>query len=139
MMLRFEELGLKYGEDYGAVWDSTMARFWFLRPGVREKVCGWLERQHEGLIVTDRKLAEWGCLFADRKYGELFYLLSPGTIFAPCYMSRSRIPAMHGFDPAHPSSAACWLTSHPTDVPGRIEGIFGVMKAAGERVAAERA
>lgn len=137
MMLRFEELGLIYGVDYGAVWDSTMARFWFLKPGVREKICQWLERQKEGSIVSDSKLAEWGCLFADRKYGELFYLLNPGTIFVPCYMARHRVPAMHGFDPDHPASVACWLTSHPTAVPKRIEGIFNVMKDAAEHVAAE--
>jgi len=138
MMLRFETLGLRYGEDYGAVWDSTMARFWFLRPGTREKICDWLERQPEGSIVSDSQLTSWGCLFPDRRFGEVFYLLKPGTIFVPCYMARHRVPAMHGFDPDHPSSAACWLTSHPVEAPKRIEGIFGVMKSAAERVSAGR-
>lgn len=138
MMTRFEELGLKYGEDYGAVWDSTMARFWFLKPGIREKITGWLSQQPEGAIVSDSKLKEWGCLFPDRKYGELFFLLNPGTIFVPCYMAGHRVPAMHGFDPDHPDSAACWLTSHVTTAPERIEGIFDVMKQAAERVASEK-
>jgi hypothetical protein len=137
MMPRFEELGLRYGEDYGAVWDSTMARFWFLKPGVREKVTAWLAGQPEGSIVTDAQLETWGCLFPDRRYGEVFYLLRPGTIFVPCYMARHRVPAMHGFDPAHPSSAACWLCSYPVETPKRIEEIFNVMKRAGERVAAD--
>lgn len=136
MMLRFESLGLRYGEDYGAVWDSTMARFWFPKPAAREKIAGWLARQPEGAIVPDEKLAQWGCLFSDRRYGELFYLLKPGIIFVPCYMARHRVPAMHGFDPDDKDSAACWLTSHPVEPPRRIEGIFGVMKRAAERVAA---
>ncbi len=138
MMSRFEELGLSYGEDYGAVWDSTMARFWFLKPGVRENITGWLEQQTEGSVLSDRQLEAWGCLFPDRRYGELFFLLKPGTIFVPCYMARHRVPAMHGFDPGHPNSAACWLTSHPTRVPRRIEEIFHVMREAAERVASER-
>jgi type I phosphodiesterase/nucleotide pyrophosphatase len=130
MMFRFEELGLKYGEDYGAVWDSTMARFWFLDSQAREKIMGWLSAQPEGKILSDEQLRDWGCLFEDRRYGEIFFLLKPGVLFAPCYMARHRVPAMHGFDPAHPSSAACWLTSHPMEAPARIEGIFEVMKKA---------
>jgi hypothetical protein len=138
LMLRFESLGLRYGSDYGAVWDSTMVRFWFLRPGVREKIEGWLAAQQEGSIVGDAQLERWGCLFPDRRYGELFYLLKPGTIFVPCYMARHRVPAMHGFDPAHPSSAACWLTTHSGEAPKRIEEIFRVMKQAGEGIAGKR-
>ena len=51
----------------------------------------------------------------DGRYGELFYLLHNGTIFAPSFMNLKRVPAMHGFDPAEPDSKACWLTTHPVD------------------------
>jgi hypothetical protein len=131
MLRDFEGLGLEFGRDYGAVWDSTMVRFWFLGAGVRARVIAWLTERREGRILTDEQLAAWGCLFADRRYGELFYLLDPGTIFAPSFMNQRRVPAMHGFDPGHPDSAACWLTSHPVShPPARIEQIFAVMKAA---------
>jgi hypothetical protein len=134
MMHEFESLGLVYGRDYGAVWDSTMVRFWFLREGVRVRVEQWLSDRNEGRILTAAQLAAWGCLFADRRYGELLYLLEPGTIFAPSFMNQRRVPAMHGFDPAHPDSAACWLTNYPSAVrPARIERIFDVMAAAAGR------
>ena len=35
---RIESLSLTYGKDYAAVYDSTMARFWFLRPKARQVI-----------------------------------------------------------------------------------------------------
>ena len=135
MMVDFEKAGFSYGRDYAAVWDSTMARFWF--PGgdaVRSALRDWLALRDEGRIVTDRELKAWGCLFPDARYGELFYLLNNGCIFAPSYMNRARVPAMHGFDPAEPDSRACWLTTHAVaNPPARINGIFNVMLDAAER------
>jgi predicted AlkP superfamily pyrophosphatase or phosphodiesterase len=139
MRTRFQQLGYEYGKDYAAVWDSTMVRFWFLRPELRENIVNWLRQQPEGAILTDEQMERWGCLFADRRFGELFYLLKPGTIFVPSAMGGERVAGMHGFSPEDPNSKACWLTSHPTRVPRRIEEIFLVMKEAAERVAAESA
>lgn len=134
MMPEFESLGLKYGRDYVAVWDSTMARFWF--PGgysVRERVTGWLRARSEGRIVNDEELKKWGCHFQDGRYGELIYLLHNGIIFAPSFMNQRRVPAMHGFDPAEPDSAACWLTNYDCESPpARIEAIYKVMHRAAQ-------
>src|SRR5579862_76520 len=132
MKLEFESAGFKFDRDYAAVWDSTMARFWF--PGgdaVREDICDWLRRRTEGRILTQGELEEWGCLFPDRRYGEVFFLLNNGVIFAPSFMNRGRVPAMHGFDPLEPDSRACWLTTHPVEqTPRQIHEIFRVMKSA---------
>ncbi len=135
MMPEFESLGLEYGRDYGAAWDSTMVRFWFPGgPEIRARIEAFLHTRSEGRIVTDEELARWGCLFADRRYGELIYLLEEGTIFAPSYMNQGRVPAMHGFDPDLDRSRACWLTSAPVpSPPTRIDGIHRVMRAAAER------
>jgi len=137
MMPEFEKLGLCYGKDYAAAWDSTMARFWF--PGgaaIRMQVEAWLATRPEGRIVTDAELSRWSCLFPDRRYGELFYVLNEGVIFAPSFMNQSRVPAMHGYAPDLPHSRACWLTSHAVaEPPARIEGIYHVMRAAADRVA----
>ena len=68
MMDDFEAAGFVYGRDYAAVWDSTMARFWF--PGgdaVRTAIRDWLAQREEGRIVTDRELKNWGCLFPDAR------------------------------------------------------------------------
>ena len=137
MMPEFEQLGLRYGRDYAATWDSTMARFWFLGDaGIRTQVETWLAGRPEGRIVTETELERWGCLFADRRYGELFYVLNEGVIFAPSFMNQRRVPAMHGYDPDLPNSRACWLTSHEVEqAPVRIEGIHHVMRAAADRLA----
>ena len=46
-------------------------------------------------------------------------------------MNRGRVPAMHGFDPAEPDSAACWLTNHPcSEPPQRLDGIYKDMRQA---------
>jgi hypothetical protein len=115
-----------------------MARFWFPKGGTsRGTVERWLATRSEGAIVSDAQLAAWGCDFPDGRYGELFYLLNEGTIFAPSYMNQRRVPAMHGFSPDLPASSACWLTSHPVDRrPARIEQIHDVMAQACERVRA---
>lgn len=129
MMRRFESLGLSYGKDYVAVWDSTMGRFWF-EDHVRDRALEWLAAQSEGRLLEDDQLEKWGCLFPDRRYGEHFYLLSPGTIFAPSYMNQRRVTGMHGFDPAHPDSTACFLSNNPEANPKALREIFGVMAAA---------
>ncbi len=113
MMIEFESLGLRYGQDYAAVWDSTMARFWF--PGdeaVRETVTKWLSRRKEGRILSDDDLRASGALFPDHRYGELFYLLNEGIIFAPSYMNQGFVRGMHGYAPSAVSTPACWLSNH---------------------------
>jgi len=128
-MLDFEALGLRYGRDYAAVWDSTMARFWF--PGgdsVRREATAWLQTRHEGEIVSDDQLSRWRCLFPDRRYGELFYLARHGTIFAPSYMNRGFVRGMHGYAPTEKESAACLLSSHATPAPiSRLSGLHSLM------------
>jgi predicted AlkP superfamily pyrophosphatase or phosphodiesterase len=128
----FDRLGLEYGRDYAAVWDSTMVRFWFPGgPGVRSRVEEWLGIQPVGRIVDDAELARRRCLFADRRYGELFYLLHSGTIFAPSYMNLGRVAGMHGFSPDEPGNAACLLSSHaPAVAVAELKDLFGLMDHA---------
>ncbi|WP_309383916.1 alkaline phosphatase family protein [Cerasicoccus frondis] len=127
MYQRWREVDLRYGEDYIAVWDSTMVRFWFEHDRAREVTEAWLSQQSEGDIVTDAQLAIGGCLFPDRRYGELFYLLKPGTLFVPSFMNMGFVKGMHGYDPSHPDSTACWLASHETKPVQQLTDIFPVM------------
>jgi hypothetical protein len=140
MMPDFESLGLRFGRDYAAVWDSTMVRFWFPGdPAVRNRISAWLAERPEGRIIADAELATNGCLFPDRRYGELWFLLHNGVIFAPSFMNRHRVPAMHGFDPREADSRACWLCNHDRyPAPRRIDGIFDVMRIAAARAAEDR-
>ena len=130
LLPRWEKLGLKYGRDYIAVWDSTMARFWFLDENARRTATQWLSEQPDGEILTDERLAGYGCLFPDRKYGELFYLLPSGSLFVPSFLNQRKVTAMHGYAPEHPDSAAAWLSNADTLPVNGLPDIFPVMKAA---------
>ena len=67
LLPRWNRLGLRYGKDYIAVWDSTMARFWFLNEATRATATSWLNDQKDGVLLTDDQLKAYGCLFPDRK------------------------------------------------------------------------
>lgn len=130
LLPRWNRLGLKYGRDYVAVWDSTMVRFWFADESSRRTAICWLDEQPDGEILTDERLAGYGCLFPDRKYGELFYLLPSGSLFVPSFLNQRKVTAMHGYPPEHPDSAAAWLSNAETSAVNSLTGIFPVMKAA---------
>jgi hypothetical protein len=130
---RCEALPLKYGVDYVAVWDSTMARFWFSSTNAREQITALLNGAQEGAILSDEQLSEWRCDFPDQRYGELFYLLKPGVLFVPSFLNMSLVPGMHGYSPDDKDSAASWLTNFETeDTVERLEDIYGVMQAAAQ-------
>jgi len=48
LLPRWNKLGYRYGKDYIAVWDSTMARFWFMDEQVRQEATKWLAAQSDG-------------------------------------------------------------------------------------------
>jgi hypothetical protein len=130
LLPRWETLGLKYGRDYIAVWDSTMARFWFSDAATRRSATAWLGEQADGEVLTDERLAAYGCLFPERKYGELFYLLPSGSLFVPSFLNQRKVTAMHGYAPEHPDSAAAWLSNAETLPVAALPDIFPVMQAA---------
>ena len=130
LLPRWNKLGLKYGRDYIAVWDSTMARFWFSNESARATATAWLREQPDGEVLTDERLAGYGCLFADRKYGELFYLLPSGSLFVPSFLNQRKVTGMHGYAPEHPDSAAAWLSNCDTLPVAALTDIFPVMRAA---------
>jgi Type I phosphodiesterase / nucleotide pyrophosphatase len=130
LLKRWSKLGFQYGRDYIAVWDSTMARFWFLNEKTRLEATAWLSEQKDGEILSDERLAGYGCLFPDRKYGELFYLLPTGSLFVPSYLNQRKVTAMHGYAPEHPQSAAAWMSNAETLPVRALQDIFPVMKHA---------
>jgi len=128
LLPRVERLGLAYGRDYGAVYDSTMARFWFFSDRARARITELLEREPRGTVLSNDDLRRYGCDFADRRYGELFFLLRSGALLVPSYMGLRRVAAMHGYAPEHPDSTASFLASvTPSFVPQRLDGLLHLM------------
>ena len=117
VMARIESLGLRFGRDYVASYDSTMARFWFLEGRAEERIRAALEEEPAGRVLADETLVEWGVDFPGQRYGELFYLMNPGVLLNPSFMGIKAMAGMHGFDPTHKDSVAMYLSNVEVDAP----------------------
>lgn len=128
LMSRIEKLGLKMGKDYAAVYDSTMARFWFLNDLARQRIVSALKEEPRGDIMSQEQLCDFGCDFADNKYGELFFLMKPGVLLCPSFMGETPLAGMHGYDPADKDSVAMIATNAMSaKLPRRLDGLYDLM------------
>lgn len=119
---------LTFGVDYAAVYDSTMARFWFLNPKAKQVIEDILNTLKVGQIVTDEELKKWGVFFPDRQFGEMIFLMNSSTLIVPSFMGAKQIPGMHGYHPDDSDSAAMLLSNReiPNEVK-RIEQIYSLL------------
>ena len=113
LMQIVNSLPLEFGKDYFAVYDSTMARFWFLNEHAEKAINRALECNQDGHWLTEETLEEWGCNFLDHRYGDRFFLLKPGVLLYPSFMGKYPPAATHGFDPSHEDSVAFFATNQP--------------------------
>jgi hypothetical protein len=122
-------LGLTFGSDYVAFYDSTMLRFWFHNEGARRRVTGLLEHHPLGRILSEDELRRRGVFFPDAMYGELIFLVQPGVLVIPGFMGARPIAGMHGYDPDSPDSAAAISANRklPADLTC-IRDIYSVMR-----------
>ena len=116
---RIDRLGLRFGVDYVAVYDSTMARFWFLAPGARERIHAALADEPRGRVLDDATLAAWGCDFPGQTYGHTLFLLDAGVLLVPSFMGETRLAGMHGYAPDHADSVAHYSSNVQVAEPPR--------------------
>ena len=124
-----EKTGLVWGRDYASAIDSTMARFWWLAPGAKEKVEAAFA-SFPGRWLSREELEKHGVWREDGKFGDAIFLAEAGVQFCPSDMGVKPLNGMHGFDPADEDSQACWLSTVP--VPERVTRVrdyFGAMTA----------
>ena len=81
-----------------------------------------LQEQSTGRIVPDAELARLHCLFPDRYFGEMIFLLREGVLIVPSHMGERPIRAMHGYHPDERHSYAALLTNQP-EIPDDITAI----------------
>lgn len=117
-----ERLPVKFGKDYVAVYDSTMARFWFRKPEARAAIVECLGQVPQGRVVPDAELERMRALFPDRYFGELIFLVKEGVLIVPSHMGERPIKAMHGYHPEEPHSYAS-LLSNRFDIPASVTAI----------------
>ncbi len=115
-----EKLGLRMPEDYVAVYDSTMARYWFFNDRAREQITRALQSAPCGRLLEREELDRFGVLFPDGRFGEAILLLHPGWLLARSdFNGPGWMPAgMHGYHPEDRYSDAIFLSSEqpPCDV-----------------------
>jgi hypothetical protein len=113
LMQIVNSLPLEFGKDYFAVYDSTMARFWFLNDYAEKTIGRALECNPDGHWLSEETLESWGCDFPDRRFGDRFFLLKPGVLLNPSFMGNQPPAATNGFDPGHEDSVAFFATNQP--------------------------
>jgi hypothetical protein len=130
------ELGLSMPDDYLAVYDSTMARFWPFTERARRALHDKLASVSCGRLLTDGELVNLGVFFPDHRYGELIFLLEPGWLVGGSdFNGPGWTPAgMHGYHPDDAYSDAVFLSSHPA--PADLQTITDIHRAMREAVQA---
>ena len=130
-----ESLGFTMPADYLAVYDSTMARFWFFAERARREVTAHLHALRCGRMMSEAELDQLGVLFPDRRYGEVIFLLNPGWLFSRSdFNGRGWAPAaMHGYHPDDPDSDGIFLSNRQPAEPVRtIADVHQLMQAAAD-------
>jgi hypothetical protein len=115
-------LDVKMGRDFAAVYDSTMARFWFFHEAARQQIIEKLRTIPQGRIVPEAELRALHAHFEDHHFGELIFLVKEGVLIVPSHMGERPIRAMHGYHPSDPQSYAALLTNQK-EIPAAIEAI----------------
>jgi hypothetical protein len=128
-MSRIDATGIRFGVDYAAVFDSTMARFWFLTDRAKSAIPEALAGETRGRILDEATLHEWGCDFPGRKYGELFFLLDPGVLLCPGFMGETPLKGMHGYAPTDRHSRAMYVSNVVQEtLPTHLTDLYGLMR-----------
>ena len=104
--------GLVFGMDYGACYDSTMARFSYLAPGVRERLHSILEKFGDsGHWLSSDEERKYGIYREDRLFGDEFFFVNPGIQIVPSDMGSKPLNGMHGFEPSDEFSLAMIMSN----------------------------
>ncbi len=118
-------LGLAMPRDYIALFDSTMARFWFFNPPAQERITQRLSELDCGRILSPEEKKKFGVNFADHRFGDCIFLMKPGVVIEPSYWGDLGPAGMHGFDPeADPHASAIFFANRN---PGRpVRSLYDV-------------
>ena len=118
LVAEIQKLHLRMPEDYLAVYDSTMVRFWFFSENARQTISQRLAGLPCGRLLPDSELQALGVFFADRRYGELVFLMHPGWLISRSdFNGRGWMPVgMHGYHPDDAYSDGIFLSNQQPPV-----------------------
>ncbi|HJK92946.1 MAG TPA: alkaline phosphatase family protein [Polyangiaceae bacterium LLY-WYZ-15_(1-7)] len=125
---RIGRTGLRWGVDYASVLDSTMARFWFLKPGAEARLRAALPDGPDGRWLDPAQAKAWGVHWADGRFGDAVWTLEPGRLLVPSDLGRAALRGMHGYRPEHADSLAALLSNEaPARPVRRLTDLFHVL------------
>ncbi len=127
---------LEFGEDYVAMYDSTMARFWILKDEARSKIINVLEDVEQGYIVSKQELKDMHVYFPDHKFGDLFFLMDEGILINPSFMGLKVIPGMHGYHPKAKDSYSFIASNR--EIPKNINSITDIRTTMESEINADK-
>ncbi len=114
IMQEFEKVDLVFGRDYGACFDSTMARFYYLNDRAEEVIVNLMQKYPGHFLSKDEEL-KYGIYRADRLFGNGIFLLDAGVQIVPSDMGDKPLMGMHGFAPEDEDSHAVILSNSEID------------------------
>jgi hypothetical protein len=112
IMSRIDSSGLVFGKDYGACYDSTMARFYYLNEHAKE-VISKIMKDFPGHFLSKDEEILYKIYRQDRAFGDAVFLLDAGIQIAPSDMGDKPLNGMHGFAPENEHSFAAILSNSP--------------------------
>ncbi len=125
---KIDSLGMKYGHDYHAVYDPTMAFFWFKNNFFKSIILDKLHELRHCKVLSPKDKKDFGINFSDRRYGETIALVDSGFQISPNDVLSKPLAGMHGYDPNHQDSlGACLSTQRIDPSPGHVKDFFNIM------------
>ncbi len=115
-----EQSGLVFGKDYGACFDSTMVRLYY----INEKSRTLIEEKMSlfpGHFLTEEEEKNYGIYREDRFFGDAVFLLDAGIQIVPSDMGDKPLNGMHGFAPENEHSFAAILSN--TVIPEQVNNV----------------
>ena len=120
VMGKIAQSGLVFGKDYGACYDSTMARFYYLNEKAENVITG-IMKDFPGHFLSEDEEKAYKIYRFDRIFGDGIFLLDAGIQIVPSDMGGKPLNGMHGFVPENEHSFAAILSNK--ELPENIEHV----------------
>ena len=136
VMSEIEKTGLRFGVDYGVCYDSTLARFHWLKPDAKGKIESAMRKfSADGHFLSGEEQIRYGIQRDDHRFGDALFLMNPGVQIVPSDMCQIPLNGMHGYTPDDVDSAASLLSNclHPADIV-TLADVYRLMKRRAEEL-----
>ncbi len=134
IMSEIEKTELVFGRDYGACYDSTMARFYYLDEKSRN-IIRKVMKEFPGHFLTKDEEVKYKIYREDRIFGDEIFLLDAGIQIVPSDMGGVPLNGMHGFIPEDEYSFAAILSNeHLPENIKHVSDYFNFMTERADRL-----